>query len=824
MPARKPASGLTTAEAQQLLLEYGPNVIDEEQGVRTWQLLLGQFSNWLVVMLLIAAVISFLLGEVVETVVVVLLVILSALLGFFQEYQAEKSMRELRKLVAFKSRVLRDGEWLTISSKKIVPGDVVKLRIGDIIPADLEVIDEDGMSANESVLTGESAPVEKRVGDVIYLGTAIASGLGVGIVRHTARATRLGELSKDLEKPAPETEFQKQTKNFSKMIFNLTMIMVGFVLVASIVSGKDFFSSFLFAVALAVGMAPELLPAIVSITLSKGARAMIAKKVIVKRLTAVEDLGNVDILCADKTGTLTRGTFSLVDYRSFKLAQDEQLLLKALMCSDNFINQSDDALATPIDQALWEAAAAQKLLPRLKTFSLLDENEFDYDRRRMSVVVTNRKEKLLIVKGANSSVLSVSVLLKEENRVIKLTDDLRQEIKMIAEKYERQGLRVIAVAERNISVDKTNLADEKNLTFLGFLLFEDPVKPTAKLAIQQLKDLGVEIKILSGDSVEVTHAIANQAGLVVAVDEVIHGDDLAKLTAEQFAEYVSKYKVFARVNPSQKYQIVMTLNQSQHVVAFLGDGVNDAPALKAADVGISVDTGAQISKEVADIILLKKDLKFLAEGIVEGRKTFGNVMKYIFNTISANTGNMLTVTIASAFLKFIPMLPSQILLNNFISDIPLLAVATDRVDRQFTQKPKRWNMHQIWVFMLVFGLLSTFFDLFLIVPLLLVWKVSPEVFRTAWFIESSLSEILITFAIRTKLPFFKSVPSLTLIGLSIASSLVIVALPMMGIGQRMFEFVAFPKVIWAWIGLGIILYFLAAEILKKVFYRFFAED
>lgn len=823
MSEPKSAQGLTTAQAQKLLVANGHNVIDEEKKVQPWKILFEQFANWLVVMLLVAAVISFFLGEIVETIVIVLLVFLSALLGFYQEYQAEKSLQELRKLVAFKSRVLRDGVWQTIASKKLVVGDAVKLRIGDLVPADIVMIEVDGLSANESTLTGESVPVEKRVEDKIFMGTSVASGLGIGEVVATGKSTKLGELSKDLEKKAPQTEFQKQTKNFSKLIFQMTAVMTIFVFIASSLNEKSFFDSFFFAVALAVGMAPELLPAIVTITLSHGARAMVKKKVIVKRLIAVENLGNVDTLCSDKTGTLTRGSFALIGYRSLKVAGDEQLLMKSLLCSDNFINQSSDALATPVDEALWQAAASKKHQAHLKSYKKLDQNEFDYDRRRMSVLVTNRKEKVLVVKGAPSSILSCSVLVKDENRIVKLTEKLNKEIKNLVAEYEKHGVRVIAVAERDFHLDKTTAADEKNLTFLGLLLFEDPVKSSAKEAIAQLKLLGVEIKIISGDSLPVTHAIANQAGIKVGTSEVIHGDVLAKLTSKEFEQHVIKYNVFARVTPSQKYQIVMALNRKKHVVAFLGDGVNDAPALKAADVGISVDTGAQISKEAADIILLKKDLKFLADGIIEGRKTFGNIMKYIFNTISANNGNMLTVTLASAFLKFIPMLPSQILLNNFISDIPLLAVATDKVDPHFTSKPKRWNMKKIWIFMMVFGLLSTFFDLFLLLPMIFMWKVSPEIFRTAWFIESSLSEILITFSIRTKLVFFKSVPSWLLIGLSLFSSLLIVGLPIMGIGQKMFEFVDIPRQIWFWIGLGLVLYFLCAELLKRIFYRYFED-
>lgn len=823
MTEKKRARGLTTLQAQKLLAEHGHNVIDEEKKVQPLKILFEQFANWLIVMLLVAAVISFFLGEIVETVVIVLLVVLSALLGFFQEYQAEKSLQELRKLVAFKSRVLRDGVWQTIASKKLVIGDVVKLRIGDLIPADVEMIEIDGLSANESTLTGESAPVEKKVEDIVFMGTSVASGLGMGIVAAVGKATKLGELSKDLERKAPQTEFQKQTKNFSKLIFQMTAAMTIFVFIASSATGKGFFDSFFFAVALAVGMAPELLPAIVTITLSHGARAMVAKKVIVKRLIAVENLGNVDTLCSDKTGTLTRGSFALIGYRSLHVADDESLLMRSLMCSDNFINQSSDALATPVDEALWQAPSSKKHQSHLKTYKKLDQNEFDYDRRRMSVLVTNRKEKILVVKGAPTSILSCCVLLKDENRIVKLTDKLTKEIKNLISEYEKKGVRVIAVAERNFHLDKTSASDEKDLTFLGFLLFEDPVKASAKEAIAQLRALGVRIKIISGDSAPVTHAIANQAGIAVGVSEVIHGDVLAKLNTKEFEQYAMKYDVFARITPSQKYQIVMALNKQKHVVAFLGDGVNDAPALKAADVGISVDTGAQISKEAADIILLKKDLKFLADGIVEGRKTFGNIMKYIFNTISANNGNMLTVTLASAFLKFIPMLPSQILLNNFISDIPLLAVATDKVDPHFTTKPKRWNMKKIWIFMMVFGLLSTFFDLFLLLPMLFFWKVSPEVFRTSWFVMSSLSEILITFSIRTKLIFFKSVPSWMLILLSILSSLMIVGLPLIGIGQKMFEFVSIPREIWLWIGLGLVLYFICAELLKRVFYRYFEE-
>lgn len=745
--------------------------------------------------LLVAAALAFLLGDHLEAGVIFGLVVLSVALGFAQEYRAQKALEKLANFIRSKSRVKRDGSWLEVDSQTLVVGDVVELRIGDIIPADIRLLEIDGFLANESALTGESLPVIKQKDALAFMGTSVAEGLGRGIVVATAEKTFFGKTAATLAKTAPPTEFQKQTKNFSQFLTKVVVVMTLFVFFANALLAKGILDSFLFAVALAVGITPELLPAIMTITLSEGALKIAKKKVIVKKLMSVEDLGNIDTLCADKTGTLTQGKFSLYDN------PDKTLVLKALL----FVP------STPLDKALKDSEIAKSQAKQLKSYHVLDENEFDYQRRRVSILVRKGNSKTLLVKGAIEAILSVSKVTKEQ----------KQKVLNEVESFEQKGMRVIGFAEKVLSKTTSTAEDEKDLKFLGYLLFTDPPKSSAAQAIAKLRSLGVDIKILSGDSPLVTAHIAQAVGFDGDKEKVITGEELQKVSGDKFAALVRKTNLFARITPEQKYQIVSSLNQEGHVVGFLGDGVNDAPALKVADVGIAVDSGAAVAKEAADIILLQKDLGVLAEGIEAGRKTFGNIMKYILNTISANFGNMLTVSLSSLFLKFIPLLPSQILLNNFISDIPLFAVATDNVDTDFTRKPKHWNIGTISHFMLYFGLLSSFFDLVTILPMAFVWHLPTDLFRTVWFIESSLSEMFITFTIRTKLPFYKSVPSPLLLVFSLFSSLAVVALPLTLLGQKLFEFAAIPTYLWLWIAIIVGSYFLTVEILKHKFFRKF---
>jgi len=831
------ADGLKNAEAKKRLERDGLNEIKRESSHPVLKILWLQFQNWLIIILFLAAALSYFLGEHLEGGVITGLVLLSVFFGFFQEYRAEKALEKLRKYISHKIRVKRDGQWQTLESKHLVVGDLVELRIGDIVPADIRLISLNGLSVNEAVLTGEFEPVVKDLKPVrgkgqrpqdlknmVFMGTSVSFGLAAGVVTAVAKDTFFGKTAKLLSTIPRETDFQKQIKNFSSFLFKVTAIMTAFVFLANAFFEKGIFESLLFAVALAVGIAPEMLPAVITVTLSQGALKMARKKVIVKRLASVEDLGNVDTLCTDKTGTLTEGKFSLAGFKDvIDNDLDPDLFKLALLCAGGFSQQRKLFLTNAIDKALWESKLAGELKESLSVYQVLDENEFDFERKRMSVLVSEKsrpKNCWLVVKGAPESVLkaAVEVLVKGKSVLIK-----GQQRKKIAEQlnsYEDSGYRVIALARKKMEAPDSVIEDEVGLTLLGFLLFNDPVKASAIKSLNLFQKLGVKIKIISGDSVGTTKSVAVKVGLIGQKGRVVSGEELDELHDRDFDQYVSKYAVFARVTPEQKYKIVASLNREGHIVGFLGDGINDAPALKAADVGIAVDTGAAISKEAADIILLKKDLQILADGIEAGRKTFGNIMKYILNTISANYGNMFTVSASSLFLKFIPLLPSQILLNNLISDIPLLAIATDNVDDEFVKKPKRWNLRLIGMFMVHFGFISSFFDLILILFLLFFWKVSPGVFRTAWFIESSLSEIVVTFSIRTKLLFFKSKPSWWLIVLSFFSGLLVVLIPFSTFGREIFEFSPLPVSIWIWIGVVVISYFAVTETVK---HRFFAK-
>lgn len=814
--------GFSTREANNRLKTQGPNTIGEKKKKSALLLFLAQFRNWLMIALLAAAAISFFLGQHLDAGVIFGLVLLSSFLGFIQEYKAEKTLEKLTKYISNKARVKRDGEWVEVDSQSLVVGDVVKVRIGDIAPADIVLWEVNGLTTNESVLTGESAPVVKStkktsgnqpqgLKNMVFMGTTISAGIGKGVVAATGKDTFFGKTTSLITKQATETEFQKQTKNFSKFLFKIILAMTVFVFAANSMLNKGVLNSFLFAVALAVGIAPELLPAIMTITLSQGALKIAKKKVIVKRLMSVEDLGNIDTLCTDKTGTLTKGEFSLAGYQTIKGEKDRDLIIKALLCTSGELIGSKTLTTNPVDKALWESNEAKKVQDEIKSFSLLDENEFDFERRRVSALVEKNSQRTLIVKGSAESLFSICDLTPGEKEVVKNK----------TKEFEKHGYRVIAIGEKTLDKASSGVEDEKHLRFLGFLLFNDPIKPSAAKSLATLKELGVNIKVLSGDSALLTAQIASQVGFDIKNEKVVTGEELDKLSSLLFEKCVRKTNLFARITPEQKYKIVASLNKEGHVVGFLGDGINDAPALSAADVGIAVDSGAAVAKENADIILLRKDLQILAEGIMAGRKTFGNIMKYILNTISANCGNMFTVSISSLFLRFIPLLPSQILLNNFISDIPLFAVATDNVDEEFVKKPKRWNIKTIGHFMFYFGLISSFFDLLTILPMAFIWHVPMEVFRTAWFVESSLSEMLVTFAIRTKLPFYKSTPSRLLMGFSLLSGLLVVGLPSSGSGKTLFDFASLPSFLWLWVGLVVLGYFAVTEVVKNLFFKRF---
>ncbi len=828
-------SGLTTEEATDRIKKYGYNDFGKSKGSSFLKILISQFENWLTLILVIASIISFALGEHIDSLVIIALVVLSALFGFIQEYKAEKTLLKLKRYIKNRALVFRDGRLIQVDHNEIVPGDIVRLHIGDIVPADIRLISSDDLVTNESILTGESVPAEKspepllkgdlvvsEIKNMVFMGTSVSQGSGLGVVVGTGKNTIFGKIAESIKITEPKTDFQIQIADFSKFLFKVIILMTAFIFISNVALDKGLFSSFLFAVALAVGIAPEMLPAIITVTLSQGAIKMAKKKVIVKRLSAVEDFGNIDTLCMDKTGTLTEGVFTLFDYQNNEGKRDEEIIKYSLLCTSGISQNAYGQTGNPTDKAIWDSIFAQSYKKDIEKYKILDENEFDYERKRMSVLVQEGSNTLLISKGSPDSILDISKFYYRDGKKLHLKNDKKSDLLKHIKEYEAEGFRVLSVAVKKVDFTTSKLTDENKMALLGILLFKDPIKKTSVLAINKFIDLGIKLKIISGDSLTVTKSIAREAGIKFTDDEVITGDELKSYTNDEFVNVSKKGIVFARVTPEQKYKIVQVLNYENHIVGFLGDGVNDVPALREADVGITVEKGSDIAKEASDIILLQKDLLVLVEGIEAGRKTYGNIMKYILNTISANYGNMFTVAISSLFLNFIPLLPKQILLNNFISDVPLFAVATDNVDEGFMKKPNKWNLNYIKNFMIIYGFVSTFFDLCLILPMVYLFKVEVAVFQTAWFIESSISEMLVTFTIRTKLPFYKSKPSKWLLWLSIISSVFVISMSVFKVS--IFGFVGLPYVVWLLILFDLVAYFTVTELVKKSFFKKFEME
>jgi Mg2+-importing ATPase len=824
-------TGLSSKEAYSRLKTYGENELRAKNRLQVFiGLFIKQFSNLLILVLIFASVLSFLLGQNVDALVILFLVIISGVFGFMQEYKAENSIEKIRKYLSNRCRVLRDGSWIELNSQFLVPGDIVQLRSGDRVSADIRLFEAQGLTVNESIITGESLPVEKGKShssnlqdqssqrNVVYAGSTIFSGSGKGVVVATGSRTFFGRSQEKFVRDVSESDFEKQIKVFGGFIFKVIAIMTLAIFLMNSILGKNVFGSFLFAIALAIGVTPEMLPAIITVSLSRGALKMSEKKVIVKRLSAVENLGNMDTLCMDKTGTLTEGRFSLIGLVDIQGKVSHRKLLKeALICTTRFAIGSDQLTYDPHDSAIWVYAKgkSKKILSDVK---FINENTFDYQRRRMSVCYKEDGKHFLVTKGSVQSILSCCSRVNLGKRSTKMTKSYINKIVDISDRYDLEGYRVLGLAKKRLLKANSSKEDESKMEFLGFLLFKDPVKESAREIINRFESLGVGLKIISGDSLAICTSVARQVGLDFSEDEVITGEELSRLDESNFSAACREKKVFARVFPEQKYAIVRSLNYEGHIVGFLGDGINDVGALKEADVGISVDSGSDITKDVSDIVLLQKDLNVLSVGIEMGRKTFANIMKYILNTISANYGNMFTVAVSSLFIRFIPLLPSQILLNNFVSDIPLFAVATDNVDSDMLKKPRGWNINYIMKFMISYGFVSSFFDLMLIVPMIFFLNTPPQVFRTAWFVESSISEILVTFVIRTRLPFYKSRPSSFLVALSMASIIFVIFMPFLG--WRLFQFESLSSIIWLLIFGDLVLYFLITEFAKR---KFFSE-
>lgn len=824
-------SGLSNEEAKERLKKHGLNNIIRRKEKPALKIFLSQLKNPLILLIVIASIVAGLLGERTEAIVMISIIFLNIALGFFQEYKSEKELQKLTKLIKFKCKVFRDNNLVEIDTRQLTVGDIVLLRVGDIVPADLRLIETDELSIDESIITGESYPVPKtkkiiqekefipqKLKNIAFTGTSVVGGSGIGVVYAVSNETYLGKTAGYFRAEVPPTDFQKNMKKFGDFLLKIVLGFVIFIFAVNSFLGKPIIDSLLFSLAIAVGIIPETLPIVVTLSLSHGALKLANKKVIVKKLEAMEDFGNINVLCMDKTGTLTENEINLVNFMDVKGKKEKRLLLYSALCTSVDI-KGNRMFGNPLDIAILKQA--KKLNLKTEGFKIIDEIPFDSQRKRMSVVVKKGKEYILISKGLTRSILSTCDKVVDGKRrldIKKFKDKIEEKCKELNSK----GYRSVAIAIKRVKrKNNYNVIDEKHSNFLGVLTFLDPPKLTAKNSLKELKKLGIETKILTGDDPLITAEVARKVGFEFSEEEIITGEEIRKV--KDLKTIVEKKKIFARLMPEQKFNILKALHENGHVTGYLGDGVNDAPALRIADVGISVDSGADVAKEAADIILMRKSLRVIAEGVIEGRRTFTNITKYINNTTSANIGNVVTIALASLFLKFLPLLPSQVLLADLLSDLPLLSISTDKVDEDELVKPRRWSINYISRFSFTFGALSVLFDLITIMFLLNVFLLGETQFRTGWFLETVLSEILVTFAIRTKKPFFKSVPSKLLLSTSIIVALVSIYLPY-SLLNNVFGFTQLGSGILEFIFLVLLNYFVFAEIIKPLFRKFLKES
>lgn len=815
--------GLTDGEAKKRLDTYGPNEAAQKKERALIVDFLSRFMNPLVLILIGAAIISALLGEHLNSSIIFLIVLISVALDFFQEYRAGKAAEELRKRVSTTATSFRSGVKQDIAVAELVLGDIIALSAGDIVPADAIVINSKDFFVDQSALTGESFPVEKTptpleekaISDLttcnnyLLMGTSVVSGSSLAVVLKTGESTEYGRITRRSVERRPITEFERGLRGFGFLVMRITFVLVIFVFFINALFRHGILDSLLFAVALAVGLTPELLPMILSLNLSRGAIAMSKKGTIVKRLASIQNFGSMDVLCTDKTGTLTENRVTVILHIDIKGHENEKVFLYS------FLNSTfQTGLRSPLDEAVLRHEEVN-----IEHYQKVDEIPFDFVRRRISVIVNQEKERFIITKGAPEEVAKASSHFEFEGMIAELTSDMRKELERKYYELSSDGFRVVGISYKEVTNSRSvySADEESNMVFLGFIAFIDPPKETAKESLQLLRKAGVELKIVTGDNDLVTKNICQH--LDFEIKRIVLGNEIDRLADDALAIIAEKANIFARVTPMQKNRIMNALKSNGHVVGFLGDGINDTPSMKVADVSISVDNAVDIAKESADIILLHKDLKVLQEGVLEGRKTFANTMKYIFTTTSANFGNMLSAAGASLFLPFLPLLPVQILLNNFLSDIPALALATDNVDPDWIERPHRWDGRFVRNFVIIFGAVSSVFDYLTFALLLFVINLHdvPPPFRTAWFIESLMTELFVALVVRTRKVFFRSKPGKYLLISSLVVAAVTIAIPYLPYSGFL-GFVPLPPWLMATL-LGItMLYMLTVEVAKRFFY------
>ena len=841
-------SGLSAEEAAKRLEMYGTNEIARKRKRPVFLELLMHFRNPVTIILIIAAIVSGFQNQPINAAIIIVIVLVSVILDFTQEYRAGKAAEALRKRVATAATVLRNGTKQDVEISELVPGDVIQLSAGDIAPADARVIVAKDFFIDQSALTGESFPVEKTTDPItqktdsgkwnnyLFMGTSVTAGSATAVIVKTGGATEYGEIARKSAERKPETEFETGLRKFGYLIMQVTFILIIAVFFINALLGHKPIDSLLFSVALAVGLTPGLLPVILSINLSRGATAMSKKGVIVKRLAAIQNFGSMDVLCSDKTGTLTENKVTVIRHVDVEDKESDKVFLYSVLNS-----RYQTGLRSPLDEAVLKHEEINT-----DQYQKIDEIPFDFQRKRLSVVVKQNQENMLITKGAPEEVVKLVSQYEIGGEVRDLTADGRRLIEHEYRELSNQGFRVLGVAYRKMEGKPTyTVVDENNMIFTGFIAFTDPIKETAGESLELLRKAGVKLKILTGDNEIVTGKVCEQLGFqvyqyrrgrkfdaltgtVTRTSEIepiniVQSTEIENIDDDALARIVEKADIFTRVNPAQKNRIMNALKANGHVVGYIGDGINDTPSMKVADVSISVMNAVDIAKESADIILMKNDLKVITDGVIEGRKTFGNTIKYIQMAISSNFGNMFSAAGASIFLKFLPMLPIQILLNNLLYSFAQLALPIDNVDQTYVQQPQRLRTTFIRNYMIAFGPISSIFDFATFFVMLFVFKADASLFQTAWFVESLFTQTLVIFVIRTRtVPFFQSKPSKWLvINISVILSLALI-LPFTPLG-KVFYFVPLPMTFLLVLVGFIIVYLILVELMKIWFYQHNSE-
>ncbi len=814
-------AGLTSQVADERLEEYGPNEIAHRKQRGALIMFLEYFKNPLIIILLFAGLIAGILADITSMTIIFVIILIGVILDYFQESKAEQAAELLREKVTLTATVYRDGNKQEHKMIDIVPGDVIDLSAGDFVPGDVRLFTAKDLFVDQSALTGESFPVEKTVldpanksiiiterPDCLFMGSSIVSGTGLAVVVATGSTTEFGKIAQRLVSREHDTEFERTAKKFGFLIMEITIMLVLFVFFVLALFKGIILESFLFALALAVGLTPDLLPVIISINLSRGALAMSKKGVIVKRLTTIQNFGNMDILCTDKTGTLTENKITLILHINFEGKDDDRVLRYS------FLNSY---FQTGLKSALDEAVLEYKTID-VKDFEKADEIPFDFVRKRVSIVVHHKGQNYFITKGAPEEIIKICNSYELSKEISNLTPDIQAKINQKYMDLSKDGYRVLSVSYKKaygIGPHQYSIDDEKDMTFLGFIAFIDPPKATAKESLQLLQKAGIQVKIITGDNDLVTKKTCEQ--LDFTIQGIALGTELPLLDDAALARVADRVNIFARVTPSQKSRIIQILKNNGHVVGYMGDGINDAPSIKIADVGISVDNAVDVAKGAADIILLEKKLRVLYDGVMEGRRTFNNTLKYILMSTSSNFGNMFSVAAAAVFLPFLPMAPTQILLNNLLYDVSETSIPTDNVDLESLNRPMHMDITYIRKFMFILGPASSIFDILTFLVLIFGFSADVHLFQTGWFVESICTQILVIFVLRTRVsPFWKSKISKPLLFSSLAIVTLGIIIPFTSLGA-VFELTPLPPLYFPFLIIEIVSYLILIELMKRRF-------